>query len=491
MKKFIYFILAATLTLVVACNKDTETVDTELGGTTFTIEAVMPDIPHPGTRMVFDYDDGGLSTNNDILFEWEQADEIYLAFKQGAIVKTLSTPALITNIAADKKTCTFEFTTPVGFDIDFDQAYTVYGIVGGATFTSNSTEITMNNVGTEVFDLDNNKGNIVLGFSKNMTNGTQIGRNTFHHLGTFLLINLYNLNPASLTLSQVRLESRDTPAVNWFHGGTVKYDMATSSVTSSTPMSTAMFEVSPSVTIPANTGMHSFWQWVIPFKDYTTTNAHVRVSFDYNGNPLTSDLSSKVNLQAGRYYRINRNWDVTMGGLYYTKLCTSLPAGKKVHIKGIFITSGSGWIDIVADGKKGDGDIVFTNGGNENVYVPADHPEGKPYCFYIYGEVSGIRLDNSGGGNASKIVSAVTNNPHLKDLELSYNTLDAAALESMLLSLPDRTGDLQGKINLYSNSPDLTTVVNQAMPGQNGLTYQQYANSKNWTIVFLSAPIVQ
>lgn len=491
MKKFIYFILAATLTLVTACNKDGETVDTELNGRTFTIEAVMPDIPHPGTRMVFDYDDGGLNNTNDIEFEWEQTDKIYLAFKQGETVKTLATPATITNIAADKKTCTFEFTTPDGFGINFEQAYTVYGIVGGATFTSNSTEITMNNVGTEVFDLTNNKENIVLGFSKDMTSGTHIGRNKFYHIGTFLLINLHNLNPADLTLSEVRLESRDNPAQNWFHGGTVKYDMATNSVTSSTQMSTAKFKTSSPVTIPKLTGMHGFWQWVVPFKDYSTTDAHVRVSFNYNGNPLTSDLTSKVNLQTGRYYRINRNWDATMGGLYYTKFCTSLPAGGQVHIKGIFITSGAGWIDVVADGKNGTGDIVFTNGGNENVYVPANHPAGKPYCFYIYGEITGIRLDNSGGGNASKIVSAVTNNPHLKDLELSYNTLDAAALKSMLESLPDRTGEVQGKINLYSNSPALTTVVNQAMPGQNGLTYQQYANSKNWTIVFQKDPIIK
>ena len=498
MKKIIYFIFAAMLVFVVSCNKDEVVIENEtaLDPRVFTIEAEMPDISAPGTRMTFDYLDGGLNTNNMIQFKWETTDVIKLAFKQGTVVKT-GVNAEITNIIQNGKICQFTFQVPENFGIDFTQAYTVYGIVGGATFNTSSTTFTMDNsVGTDVFNLNPNKQNIVLGFTKEMPDGgTAIGRNMFSHVGTFLLINISNYSPVlPLTLQEIKLESRDVPKKKWFYGGKVQYDMATSLVVNpeTYAMHTATFKLAAPVTLAAKVAgqdakRQEFWQWVIPMKEVAAENrALVQVAYTYNSQPQTSELTQPVNLLPGRYYRINKNWDQSLAGLYYMQFCTNKEGtnspGNVVKLKGVATAGGSWFIDLDKDGLNDAGDITPTTGGNYDLPLPIY--TGDKYCYFLFGEITGIDI---GGNKANHIVSAITNNPYIKRLNLSSNYFTLQAIKDLLVSLPDRTDfpTDPGTINLRDNTPALTiNNTTGLLTGTDPLVAEINAllTAKNWKL---------
>ena len=482
MKKIIFTLLAAALVFI-GCNKEDAVEEPVLSGKTIELIGVMPEVTAPaGTRVEFDYTDGGQSVPlNAIIFKWEVGDKVQLCYKQGTnIYNGDLIVGTVTLVEDNGKTCYFNLPIPTG--LDTNAPYTIYGAAGGtqaggAKFVTNSTEIeSISSVGDQYFNLTTAKENAILVFKKEMPAGTST-RVEFNHIGAFLALRIFNTSTTSetLNLSEALLESTS----DWYYGGTLNYDVATG-VANATPQKIAKVKPATPMNLAPTNNSGLLWQWVVPFAA-PTQDLKLKV-----GNQ-TMDMPANT-LVPGRYYRISRNWAGVFGGVYATKFCTNQPAQEgDVKIKVTFGQAGA-WVDMnrtgFQDSTPAPADIVATNGGNYDLHLPANP---RPYCYTIYGELTGLKLT---GNKQNVIISAVTNSPYVEKLELSENTIGYAALYELVKDLPDRTGKTMGLINLRNNVPNFNITNFKLTSGTHMTEINAFLTQKNWGLVEQNPDII-
>lgn len=484
MKKLIYFALLSAL-IFIGCNKEEVVERPILSGKVIELEGDMPVVTAPGgsTRMLFEYADPyqDPASGAEIDFKWEVNDKVQLSFKQTingtTTVISGGIEGTVTRIEQNGSRCVFTIPIPVGIDIN--QPYTIFGAAGGtpaggAIFKTNSTVIeTKQSVGDLRFNLTDLKQNAILVFKQEMPDGKNT-RVSFKHIGAFLAFRVTNNSTKgeNFVMTEALLESKSSPQKNWYYGGIVNYDVETG-MASQVEKAVAKFVPETSPLIIAPTGSTDLlWQWVVPFTT-PVSDLQLRVG------TYTEDIKP-VTFLPGNYYRIQRNWAGEFGGQYATRFCTNRQDTKNIWFKALF--SAGAWVDVNLNNKLDEGvDINLTNGGNQLLTLPL---QPRPYCYTIYGEVT--HIDVAQTGNSNVIVSLTTNSPYLYVIEASNNNISKDALANLLLSLPDRTGlTPKGQINLYGNTPLISTFVDTHMITLNGVdyTYSEYAASKNWEIL--------
>jgi hypothetical protein len=312
MKSKIFFTLFLG-TLILAGCAENEIIDTNrpeyvLQEKTFTLTATMPG-DGPDTRIALTSGPGNYPA---VALRWEEGDQIELCLvqagkkvKQTVTVKNISQP--------DGKTAEFEVTVPPDFT---GPTFDVYGIYGGGGL--NDTNPALANISPA--DIPDNSPVALTGEnslqSKKMVALTfsQTGVSTaspdvdasFAHLGSMICLRLKNTGNESLNTEGKVFVLSSSNSSQWQVYGNYSFDI-TAGANFTTGETDAQFASEQAI---ASGQTVELWTWIVPtgnntgsldFWMYDAANSAYKRSNNF--------LPGRDNLQAGRTYYINAEWN--------------------------------------------------------------------------------------------------------------------------------------------------------------------------------------
>ena len=262
--------------------------------------------------------------------QWKEGDKIQIFVRQDGKVYQLESPAAISNISSDGKTCSLQITLPKSIKPDRD--YDIIGVTGVEANIDGENVIALCNmmrVGTERF-------NEILPMWFTAKKGSNQAK--FRHLCAYEVLYVYNSSESSITFKHGGFEVM-TP---WY-----KY----SDKVALTANSFSGYEAGQSdaqsneITIPAGeTG--TIVSWYVPRFDVTdetpdATINNARLKAVVNGSATTSTdvLKAYKSFARGNAYYMQATWDGT--ALYFSnEYC---PDTNHPHIIDLGLSSGTKW----------------------------------------------------------------------------------------------------------------------------------------------------
>lgn len=312
MKQKIFFALFLGALILAGCAEN-EIIDTNrsadvLQGKTFTLTATMPG-DGPDTRIALTPGQGNYPA---VTLRWEEGDRIELCLvqagkkvKQTVTVKNISQP--------DGKTAEFEVTVPSDFT---GSTFDVYGIYGGGGLSDanpaqaniSPANITDNSpVALTGENSLQSKKMVALTFSQTGVSTASPDVNaSFAHLGSMICLRLKNTGSELLNTEGKVFVLSSSNSSQWQVYGNYSFDI-TAGANFTAGETDARFASEQAI---ASGQTAELWTWIVPtgnntgsldFWMYDAANSAYKRSNNF--------LPGRDNLQAGRTYYINAEWN--------------------------------------------------------------------------------------------------------------------------------------------------------------------------------------
>ncbi|MBR5118422.1 MAG: hypothetical protein IK100_07240 [Muribaculaceae bacterium] len=258
--------------------------------------------------------------------QWKEGDKIQIFVRQDGKVYQLESPAAISDISSDGKTCSFMVTLPKSVNRNKD--YDIIGVTGVEANIDGENVIALCNmmrVGTERF-------NEILPMWFTAKKGSTQAK--FRHLCTYEVLNVNNVSDASITFRHSGFK-----ALSRWYIYSASILLSDGSIVGDQDVKNDA--ESDEITIPAG-GTGTIVSWYIPVTivaDVTIDNAKLKAVV--NGKDVTSiDAMISYKTQArGNAYYMEVNWDGST--LYFSnEFC---PDGNHPHIIDLGLPSGTKW----------------------------------------------------------------------------------------------------------------------------------------------------
>ncbi len=258
--------------------------------------------------------------------QWKDGDKIQIFVRQDGKVYQLESPASISDISSDGKTCSFQVTLPKSVNRDHD--YDIIGVMGAETVIHESNVIgvcTMKRVGIDGSE------SLLLPMWFTAKKGSNQAK--FRHFCAYEVLNVKNVSDASITFRHSGFNALS----RWY-----RYSGSVSLPDGNEGGQEVQSDVeSNEITIPAG-GTGTIVSWYIPhtiIADVTIDNAKLKAVV--NGKDATTvDAMISYKTQArGNAYYMEVNWDGS--NLYFSnEFC---PDGNHPHIIDLGLPSGTKW----------------------------------------------------------------------------------------------------------------------------------------------------
>ncbi len=320
MKKFVpLLLLLMIVVLLTSCEEDIEKRQV-----TFT--ATMPSDDLSSSRLGSIINGMPAADGFNLNAQWKEGDKIQIFVRQGGAVYQLDSPAVVSDISSDGKTCSFMVTLPKSVNRDKD--YDIIGVTGAEAYIDGENVIALCNMKREGAERFNEMLPMWFTAKKGSTQAK------FRHLCTYEVLNVNNVSDASITFKH----SGFNVLSRWYIYSTSILLSDGSIVGEQDVKNDAE---SDEITIPAG-GTGTIVSWYIPktiIADVTIDNAKLKAVV--NGKDVTSiDAMISYKTQArGNAYYMEVNWDGT--ALYFSnEFC---PDTNHPHIIDLGLPSGTKW----------------------------------------------------------------------------------------------------------------------------------------------------
>ena len=325
MNKFVlYFLLLLAVALLISCEEDIEKRQLAF---TASIPADDLSSTRPGSII-----NGVPATDGfNLNAQWKEGDKIQIFVRQDGKVYQSDSPAAVSNISSDGKTCSFELVLPKSVKRDKD--YDIIGVTSVEAYIDDNDVIATCNLTRVGID---GSGTASLPMWFTCKKGSNQAK--FRHLCAYEVLYVNNNTESSITFKHQGFEVM-TP---WYKYSD-KISLTGNYISASQGGQTDA--ESGEITIPAGTS-GTIVSWYIPADiiiggttEATINNAKLKAVV--NGNPvITIDaLSSAKTLVRGNAYYIESNWDGS--NLYFSnEFC---PDGNHPHMIDLGLPSGTKW----------------------------------------------------------------------------------------------------------------------------------------------------
>ena len=323
MKKH-FLLLLLILVLFTSCEDD-------IGKRQVAFTAVMPSddlsSSRPGSIINGIPDADGFNLNA----QWKEGDKIQLFVRQDGKVYQAESPATVSDISSDGKTCTFELVLPKSVNRDKD--YDIIGVTGAEAYIDDTDVIascTLTRVGIE------GNGTVLLPMWFTAKKGSNQAK--FRHMCAYEVLHVNNISNSSIRFKHCGFDV----STSWY-----KYSdrvVLTGDAFSGYEAGQNDIESNEITIAPRETG--TILTWYIPRFDVNdeTTEATIndaRLKAVVNGGAvITADvIKSYKKFARGNAYYMEVNWDGST--LYFTNdFC---PDGNHPHVIDLGLPSGTKW----------------------------------------------------------------------------------------------------------------------------------------------------
>ena len=321
MKKYFLSLIAllACVVLLPSCEEDIEKRQV-----TFT--ATMPSDDLSSSRLGSIINGMPAADGFNLNAQWKEGDKIQIFVRQDGKVYQLESPAAISNISSDGKTCSFMVTLPKSVNRNKD--YDIIGVTGAEAQIDGENVIALCNMKREGAERFNEMLPMWFTAKKGSTQAK------FRHLCAYEVLNVNNVSNASITFKH----SGFNVLSRWYIYST---SILLSDGSIAGEQDVKNDAESDEIKIPAG-GTGTIVSWYIPITiiaDVTIDNAKLKAVV--NGKDVTSiDAMISYKTQArGNAYYMEVNWDGT--ALYFSnEFC---PDTNHPHIIDLGLPSGTKW----------------------------------------------------------------------------------------------------------------------------------------------------
>ena len=295
MKKYLLslFALMACVVLLPSCEEDIEKRQV-----VFT--ATMPSDDLSSSRLGSIINGVPATDGFNLNAQWKEGDKIQIFVRQDGKVYQLESPAAISDISSDGKTCSFMVTLPKSVNRNKD--YDIIGVTGVEANIDGENVIALCNmmrVGTERF-------NEILPMWFTAKKGSTQAK--FRHLCTYEVLNVNNVSDASITFRHSGFK-----ALSRWYIYSASILLSDGSIVGEQDVKNDA--ESDEITIPAG-GTGTIVSWYIPRFDVTDetpdgTINNARLKAVVNGSAATSSdaLKAYKNFARGNAYYMQATWD--------------------------------------------------------------------------------------------------------------------------------------------------------------------------------------
>lgn len=309
MKHKLFSILISAIFIFSGCAENDFIDTTHMpSGKTFTVKATMP-AEEPATRVALSPGYGNYPSINLI---WEANDDVELCLIQGD--KKFKQSVTIKNISPDGKNAEFDVNIPQEFIAT--EPFDIYGIYGGGglddsdpTKAKLSPPDILNNPPTGLTGENSLQASKIVALSfaqKGIPASNPEVNATFRHLGSMLCIRLKNTGAGDLNTEGKKFILSSYSSSQWQVWGNYTFDITSELHFDKGETDT---EFAGNQTIASGqTG--ELWTWIVPTgKETGSLDFWMYDSADASYKRSDNFLPGRNNLQTGKTYYINAEWD--------------------------------------------------------------------------------------------------------------------------------------------------------------------------------------